>query len=680
MAAGDGERPPPEWVQVNVAPPQQQQQQQRVGSPWATTTTGRDEPEPEPELKKGERGSSGRAVEVRMAQVDAARQWRAKAEGFVDDESVEYRLRVLRPLCEMLRGLFLGNRDLFAVLVHDGRYIYRDELRDAFEATGISIYGDKVLDEIDDLLSYLDPGGKGKVELDKFAGAIQISTDADSGAPAPVQHRTVRSGAAGRPVKVVNQPSAIKAPIQPKAEGNGDALDVLFEGSFKQMLHAVGRRRDHKGERVDIRQHVDAFIRAQRELGLVPGQASAADGVVWTPRSSVLGDAGISAAQDARDRSEAVMSTGMEAVSVQNTLSEGMKFLMHAMRVKKGRLKLTDNERDAIEQLLNWDGGEIEIVRADQANRDPNAAPVATGAVPEGDHAAELEANPAPSEAAYDWGAHEAGNRAGRRGPAADPTAAQPRFTTNLNRKFFGAFESGQDEERSDQPGRQASPRSAQSSRGRSLSPRGREGRRQTGRPLPMLLSPRYAYAVSNAQRDYPGLSLHDAEQFAEHDNAMDGGREEELWKAEPENYYEKVTRLQLRDQFSGKEAVAAARMRAEERVMLSSCFEQNSAKLIGIVPSSKQRMTPARQVRVGQGSAMHTRRSINGSGGKSMPMVNVADASDRSALPPVTLGRAGVVEPVPHSTGESPALLGRPRTRPGGFRVSRATAATATK
>ena len=191
-----------------------------------------------------------------------------------------------------------------------------------------------------------------------------------------------------------------------------------------------------------------------------------------------------------------------------------------------------------------------------------------------------------------------------------------------------------------------------------------------------MLLSPRYMHAVSNAQSDYPGFSLKTDEQFAEHDN--DGNHLEELWKAEPGNYYEKVTRVQLRDQFSGKEAVAAARTRAEERVMLSSCFKQNSAKLIGVVPSSKQRMTPARQTRVGQTSAIHTSRSVTGSGGKSMPMVNLHDASDRSALPPVTLGRAGVVapggnEPLPHSPGACPGLRANPRTRLGGFRVSRA-------
>ena len=139
---------------------------------------------------------------------------------------------------------------------------------------------------------------------------------------------------------------------------------------------------------------------------------------------------------------------------------------------------------------------------------------------------------------------------------------------------------------------------------------------------------------------------------------------------------YEKMTRIQLREQ--GKEAVMVARSRAEDRVILSSCFEQNAAKLIGVGPSSKQRMTREGGPRsgrratgnLGSTSPRNSARSTGvidqfpggGSGGGSMEMVTLDAAPN---CPPVTLGA-----PLPPAISLTP----RPRTRPGGFRVSRAT------
>jgi len=708
---------PAEWVRVNVAPPQPDSRATTAGSPWA----GEPEPEPEPEPAAPELAQV--APERRMQQIDASRRWRARAETFLEVEN--HKLRVLRPLLEMLQPLFLRHRDLFAVLVGVDGSMRRDELRAAFEATGITIYGDKVLTDIDDLLLSLDRGGEGKVSLAQFADMIQVETEPASGGAIAdgrgKERRRIRSGAAGRPVPVHNQPSAIKAPIEAKAAGDGDALEVLFEGGFKQMLNAVGRRPNYSGERVDVRQHIDAFIKAEKAVRTAGGGGGSGlgtersgfntahlhpgeEGVVWTAPSSVLGQAGISAAQDARERSEA--GTGMEAVNVQNTLSEGMKFLMHAMHVKKGRLKLTDQERDAIEQLLNWDGGEIEIVRAADAEGGTEGGNAGGGEDAGGDH----------EEAPYDWGSND-GRRAGP-GPSG-PRTQQPKFTTNLNQRFFGGIDSEPQQQQPQQPKspRARSPRS-RSARSASSSPR---DNRRRERPLPMLLSPRYA----QQQQQQRGFSLNDDEQAgwgSERGEGEEGEEvEDELWKAEPGSYFEKITRMQLRDQYSGKEARVFARTRAEDRVILASCFEQNSAKLIGQVPSSKQRMTPpARYTRYPTGvhsaatTAMHGghgfRRSRQGLGdsGAMPPMVNMMNGGG-SALPPVTLGAAvgggvplaatagseaatspeGDVYEHGHEqgglTGLTPQVAGggggrsasRPRTRPGGFRVSRATAAT---
>lgn len=101
---------------------------------------------------------------------------------------------------------------------------------------------------------------------------------------------------------------------------------------------------------------------------------------------------------------------------------------------------------------------------------------------------------------AYEWGGYDDGARAGGQ----KDEGHKLKFTTNLNRKFFGA---GAEPEQQAEVGHgRRSPRRG----GMQQSPR--------DRPLPMLLSPRYAQRM-----------------------VADGGMaqewaDEELWKAEPEN------------------------------------------------------------------------------------------------------------------------------------------------
>lgn len=368
-----------EWTRVNVA---KRDVATRENAGRASGLSGWDtEPEPEPEPQPSQAEERRRKVQVR-----ASENWRTHHDTFKEVGHVAVGARqfwkVLWPVLEMLQPLLVRHRDVFAVLDKNGDgLVERRELRATFAGIGIDIMGASVSRDLDTVFDALDQNGDGMIDMAEFADMLQVETrirhnGAERTATVMLHpERKVRSGPAGRPMPIIDRPSAIDAPIEGRGVGDGDAFEVLFEGNFKQMLHAVGRRPTGPGytesglpigERVDVRKHIDAFIRAERELRAArdPAALTTAPGfrtenlhsgdqnVVWTLKPSSMGDAqGVTAAQDSRDQPAGMP---MEAVSVQNTLSEGMKFLMHAMHVKKGRLKLTEDERNAIEQLLNW--------------------------------------------------------------------------------------------------------------------------------------------------------------------------------------------------------------------------------------------------------------------------------------------------------------------------------------
>ena len=233
-----------EWTQVNVA----QSADQQMLSGWEP------EPEPEPEPQALVASKNWKTYSDRPLAVGSA------ASGAQTG-------RVLRPLLEMLQPLFLRHRDIFAVLDKNGDgVVERRELRLAFESTGIDIMGESTSRDLDRLFDALDKNGDGQVDMVEFADMIQVEIRASRGTPTDVARRDgngerkVLSGPAGRPVPITDRPSAIDAPIEGRAVGDGDAFEVLFEGNFKQMLHAVGRRPTgpgytDQGERVDVRQH-----------------------------------------------------------------------------------------------------------------------------------------------------------------------------------------------------------------------------------------------------------------------------------------------------------------------------------------------------------------------------------------------------------------------------------------
>jgi hypothetical protein len=291
---------------------------------------------------------------------------------------------------------------------------------------------------------------------------------------------------------------------------------------------------------------------------------------------------------------------------------------------------------------VSRDGGQIEVAEP--------CAPEPEG----GGHVDPAEAAMAQEQRnAHEWGGYGDSPRPGGQ------RDHQPKFTTNLNRKFFGM---GPKPDQQTEVGHGTrSPR-----RGGG----GTSGLGSRERPLPMLLSPRYAQQMV-ADGDVPQEWV-----------------DEELWKAEPENYFEKMTRIQLREH--GKQSAMLARSRAEDRVILSSCFgqvgtltfrghfsywrrccrrefsdcirpylrwcDQNSARLIGVKSSSKQRMTREGGLRPGRHASLRSSpRNVD------MAALGVG----QSHLPPVTLGA-----PLQPAVSFTP----RPRTRPGGFRVSRAT------
>ena len=514
----------------------------------------------------------------------------------------------------------------------------------------------------------------------------------------------VRPGAGGEATVVTEQPSALRANIEARAEGEGDAMQILFEGKFKTMLHAVGAAPSatNLGERKDVRRAIEAFLEEQSLLRasnpdfhkeLEKGEAN---GVVWTAPSAMnpppppaprwaVGDPvscpfphgrrydamiaavhdggatytvdwadrhsvlwadrnnplrrveqieprdgeplpkraprrtapvkGITAAEDAQRNLEAESNEERQHPmdGVENSLSEGMKFLMHAMHVKRGRLVLSQDERQAIEQLLSWDGGEIQIVDTEEAEA---AAATAAGApdIRQASDAHGVPAEPMRPDSDLDWEPVQASWD----GPGARPDlrAPGPKYVQTLNRKFFG---------------KEPEPSSAQGQGPAAVAAAG-------GARLPMLLSPRYMYAQQHDPRHGP-----------QPQQGEEGwGGDEDLWKTGPANYFEKLRRVELREQ--GQEARQLARARAEDRVILSSCFEQNSAKLIGAKSSSKQRMTAV-------GRARHP--SPRSSGTPLMPGQSAA------AFSLVTLGASEVLVQPPTASSQGSDALPPVRNQP---------------
>ena len=196
--------------------------------------------------------------------------------------------------------------------------------------------------------------------------------------------------------------------IQARAVRSGGDMEIIFEG-LKELLNKV---MSQGSVFLDNRQHNDV-----RERWWGDGSAKEL--------------------------------AGGDLPEVKNTLGEGVKFLLHVMRVKRGDMQLTDEERAAIASLLKWSDNEFaenedtdtqEKFAAMHAQRDVVSVLSSRGNTP---------GPPVPASTLW-------GNRV-------------PKFETFQNSKYFGA--------------QMQSPS------------------RQPREPLPMLVSPRVAADMAQKPR-----------------------------------------------------------------------------------------------------------------------------------------------------------------------------------